>query len=303
MLLASNFRSMPAHSCILRGNAATKAALTKLWGGLVPPLPVPSPVLGAPLAVDRPRVGSALAGAGARAWSARPVPVPVPVPPVPVPGSIGGGWRWFDRRRPRGRCPWRRRRIGRRRPFRRRQEASSSVRAAVASTGACVAVAAAPGTTAVPALHDNGRDLGGLRRRGSWESGRRRRRGGSGRGGCRFNRGRGGVAEQGDAEHRRGDGRGDRRQTEQHKRAAPRRLLVLPVLVAEVHLGARVGRRRCRAGRPRCRRLGTRPAPSTAQRPRSSPWRRQQRERSASAWWPCRRPGCGARSAPRPRPR
>ncbi len=32
MLLASNFRSMPAHSCILRGNTATKAVLTTAAG-------------------------------------------------------------------------------------------------------------------------------------------------------------------------------------------------------------------------------------------------------------------------------
>ena len=90
-------------------------------------------------------------------------------------------------------------------------------------------------------LHDDGGHLGGLRRRGSWETGRRRRRGGGGRGGRRFDRSGGGVAEQGDAEHGRSDGRGDRRQTEQHQWATPRRLCVLPFLVAEVHLGPGVG--------------------------------------------------------------
>ena len=140
-------------------------------------------------------------------------------------------------------------------------------------------------------------EVGGVRRRGSWESGRRRRRGGGGRCGRRFDRGRGGVAEERDAEHGRGDGRGDRRQTEQQKRAAPRRLFVLPFLVAEVHLGARVGHVAV-GRRPRCRRLRTRPARSTAQRTQSSSWRRQLRERSVSARWPCQRPGRGTRSAP-----
>src|SRR3954469_2930053 len=95
-------------------------------------------------------------------------------------------------------------------------------------------------------LHDDRGDLGGLRRRAYWESGRRRRRGGGGRGGrgtSRFNRGRGGVAEKREAEHRGSDGCGHRRKAEQHKRAAPRRLVVvLPLLAAELHLGSGVGR-------------------------------------------------------------
>ena len=71
MLLASNFRSMPAHSCISRGNVATKVALTTLAAPVSPgrsagcPVPVPPP---AGAGVDAGRRSGARAGpAAARA--------------------------------------------------------------------------------------------------------------------------------------------------------------------------------------------------------------------------------------------
>ena len=238
MLLASNFRSgpaSPAHSCILRGNAATKAALTTPWGRSwslrcpwrrpcfrcrrfrrfrCPCRRLPGAGSAAHAGAGARRSGSPVAGSGidrrrlrrCRRWV----------------GGVGGGVGSVV-----GGVGRRRRHRRRRRVVRHRRLRTRLLRRAIGPRWGL--------------LHDDGGHLGGLRRRGSWESGRRRRRGGGGRGGRRFDRSGGGVAEQGDAEHGRSDGRGDRRQTEQHKRATPRRLCVLPFLVAEVHLGAGVG--------------------------------------------------------------
>ena len=209
MLPASNFRSMPAHSCISRGNTATKAVLTPLRRRRRP---------------DRRRSG---------AWWFQRLR-------CLCPGRSGDcrRCRWRGGRGRGGRSPAEsslessrsRRRRGRRRLSRSlcRRLCHRLLRPRLLGSG-------------VRPLHHHRGDVGGLRRRGRRNGRRRgRRRGGRDSGGRRGGGGRV-TAKHREAEYRRGDQRGGSRKPEQDDRGTARRLSVVGLLVPEVQLRAGVG--------------------------------------------------------------